>query len=418
MFKHGFPPEWSTFKKLIWLKGAGIIGGISAVWKTVTGTLIHITDALASPMQKCEVTLEPIQAGSGDPSPTNVRPITGWTGCEAFNDPAHGGFINWNQKSKNRLASYTQNGMTAVYADGCYSLSGKATGSYSQIIQPLWIKSSHVFVQRVKIIANPDNVSFEIGSLNGKLPNLTPSDLETYTVVIAASGNVSMGFQRMPIGTVTDGIVFSYQIFDLTEMFGAGNEPTKAEFDALFPKDYYPYNAGKETTVSAVNGDPYQHLSVTFPDSVGTVYGGTYDFVSGDGDNDRIEFVYDGTEDWGKNGGYGYYVDVAQYQTLLSDDAPISNYCVGYTPGSGSGLDTWTLRLNTSKASLLVKPDTSVYDTTDKWKAYLDGHPLQVVFKRNESIPFTSTPQQVSTNAGENNVWGDGNIEMTYKAQG
>ena len=82
MFKHGFPPEWSTLKKLIWLVGSGIAGAASGIWKTVTGALIHITDALSSPMQKCEVSLEPIQSGSGDPSPTNVRPITGWTGCE------------------------------------------------------------------------------------------------------------------------------------------------------------------------------------------------------------------------------------------------------------------------------------------------------------------------------------------------
>ena len=84
MFEHGFPPYWSTIKKLIWLVGTGIVGGVTEIWKTVTGTLIHITDALASPMQKCEVTLEPIQSGSGDPSPTNVRPITGWTGCEVW----------------------------------------------------------------------------------------------------------------------------------------------------------------------------------------------------------------------------------------------------------------------------------------------------------------------------------------------
>ena len=33
---------------------------------------------------------------------------------------------------------------------------------------------------------------------------------------------------------------------DLTQMFGAGNEPsTPEEFEALFPKDYYPYNAGE-----------------------------------------------------------------------------------------------------------------------------------------------------------------------------
>lgn len=34
-------------------------------------------------------------------------------------------------------------------------------------------------------------------------------------------------------------------VFDLTKMFGAGNEPsTPEEFEALFPKDYYPYNEG------------------------------------------------------------------------------------------------------------------------------------------------------------------------------
>lgn len=35
-------------------------------------------------------------------------------------------------------------------------------------------------------------------------------------------------------------------IFDLTKMFGAGNEPsTPEEFEAMFPADYYPYNAGE-----------------------------------------------------------------------------------------------------------------------------------------------------------------------------
>ena len=32
------------------------------------------------------------------------------------------------------------------------------------------------------------------------------------------------------------------QVFDLTAMFGAGNEPSVAEFCAMYGKDYYPYN--------------------------------------------------------------------------------------------------------------------------------------------------------------------------------
>lgn len=35
-------------------------------------------------------------------------------------------------------------------------------------------------------------------------------------------------------------------VFDLTQMFGSGNEPsTPEEFEAMFPADYYPYNAGE-----------------------------------------------------------------------------------------------------------------------------------------------------------------------------
>lgn len=42
-------------------------------------------------------------------------------------------------------------------------------------------------------------------------------------------------------------------VFDLTQMFGAGNEPsTVEEFEAMFPADYYPYNAG-ELMSSPVN---------------------------------------------------------------------------------------------------------------------------------------------------------------------
>ena len=69
MFEHGFPPEWSTIKKLIWLKGSGIVGAAGEVWKTVSGAIVYITDALASPLQKLEVT---------------IASTTGVTGCNIW----------------------------------------------------------------------------------------------------------------------------------------------------------------------------------------------------------------------------------------------------------------------------------------------------------------------------------------------
>lgn len=46
-------------------------------------------------------------------------------------------------------------------------------------------------------------------------------------------------------GYTCNNLVFTPQLFDLTAMFGAGNEPTTvAEFTALYPEKYYPYDAG------------------------------------------------------------------------------------------------------------------------------------------------------------------------------
>lgn len=63
-------------------------GGGKGVLKTVTGALLHVVDALAKPAKNFVVTLEPIQSGSGDPSPENIRPITGYTGANVYQSGA------------------------------------------------------------------------------------------------------------------------------------------------------------------------------------------------------------------------------------------------------------------------------------------------------------------------------------------
>ena len=60
------PPE-PVFRDEYWLYE--LSGGGEWSWKTVSGSMIHITDAVFSPMQKCEVTLEPIQDLHGQDAP-------------------------------------------------------------------------------------------------------------------------------------------------------------------------------------------------------------------------------------------------------------------------------------------------------------------------------------------------------------
>ena len=38
------------------------------------------TTNVSAPLKECKIHFEPVQEGEGDPSPENVRPITGWTG--------------------------------------------------------------------------------------------------------------------------------------------------------------------------------------------------------------------------------------------------------------------------------------------------------------------------------------------------
>ena len=103
------------------------------------------------------------------------------------------------------------------------------------------------------------------------------------------------------------------QLFDLTTMFGAGNEPaTIAEFEARFPESYYPYDAG---SLLSVNVEGIESAGVTreipaatyFPDgmrSAGSVYDeltsnqaitriGSRAYQSGDESNTSV--ITDGT---------------------------------------------------------------------------------------------------------------------------
>lgn len=55
---------------------------------TASGAIVSFEDgADGMPLKSLTVNIEPVQSGSGDPSPENVRPITGWTGCTIVNSP-------------------------------------------------------------------------------------------------------------------------------------------------------------------------------------------------------------------------------------------------------------------------------------------------------------------------------------------
>lgn len=87
---------------------------------------------------------------------------------------------------------------------------------------------------------------------------------------------------RVPDGTVLDSTFSNIQIFDLTEMFGAGNEPTSVlEFNRLFPKPYYAYDTGsllscKSSGYKVVGYNQFDEANAVLGQSVSTLTGTTY----------------------------------------------------------------------------------------------------------------------------------------------
>lgn len=54
-------------------------------YSTASGNVVAF-DGDGSLLRGLTVGIEPVQPGSGDPSPDNVRPISGWTGCNGGHD--------------------------------------------------------------------------------------------------------------------------------------------------------------------------------------------------------------------------------------------------------------------------------------------------------------------------------------------
>lgn len=81
----------------------------------------------------------------------------------------------------------------------------------------------------------------------------TPSDGSYHLVRgVVLNGNDSNQnyYYRMEISSGTM-IIKDAMAIDLTRIFGAGNEPTVAEYEAIFPLPYYDYNPGELVNVAA-----------------------------------------------------------------------------------------------------------------------------------------------------------------------
>ena len=144
------------------------------------------------------------------------------------------------------------NGATVTAdSDGTITINGTTTASYINFreVTPEQNKIGK-YAFKLLILNNPDSIEMGFGFLNRS--KSTPKITRGSSAVIynQTQSEISLGkatgISGFTVGTVFANVKIKIQIFDLTQMFGAGNEPTTVEeFEKIFPADYYPYNAGE-----------------------------------------------------------------------------------------------------------------------------------------------------------------------------
>ena len=153
--------------------------------------------------------------------------------------------IVWNQ-----LFNYqnikTQTNLGVTYTnndDGTYTANGTSTG-VSYISKDIKFIEGHKYYMRSLTTIGSEATYKACITGNNIFNRMTDVGYgEIDTASITAIGYFVPLY--VPKGTTVENLKIIPQIYDLTKMFGAGNEPsTPEEFEALFPEDYYPYNEG------------------------------------------------------------------------------------------------------------------------------------------------------------------------------
>ena len=331
-------------------------GAKTTIYETASGSIASFSDGADDmPLKSAVVSIEPIQEGTGDPSPDNVRLISGRTGLSVARSGK-----NLLDKSKIVQGSFANPTNTAnVHIDDYLPIKGGETYVwYTPILQ---INGRYVAVYD----SNHEKIGTNI--------NIYGAGEKTFTTPENAAYFKAMWYRN-----------------------GSDIVPDEAAYDQIelgsTATDYEPYK-----------GNAY---SVDWETEAGTVYSATLDLVSGKLVVDSAFVVYDGSSD--ESWSWTTATNRASIRVPLASApegrTPVLNCNIGkYLP---SGNAVGGIFISTTK-DLWYYPPTSVTDLAS-YRSWLSENNLQVVYALAEPVVYQLTPQEIRTLLGENNIWSDG----------
>lgn len=348
------------------------IGGAVTNPQTKSGAVVSIDSDGGDKATSLIANIEAIQAGSGDPSPTNVRAITGWTESKVFDT------------GKNIVDESTAIGFNAaVTVDGGYiSVTKNGSSNYPAAHIDAYLRAGVTYTVSATCVQATAQARLAIR-------DIAPSTIAVISVAYSADG------QRKSV-TYTPTKSGAYRIA-LFSSFGAADSNTAIFTDVQceigsVATTYEPYTG---TTTTTVLGR--------------TVYGGTVDVVAG---VLTVTWVAAriGALAWGYNssGNYFYTSSVSKATgafNILSD--------IYATAAIDDVTRMGDYHIKGSSANNNVFVTDSRYTTAADFKTANDQRYIYVEVATPQT--YNLTTQEVELLAGQNNVWADtGDISITY----
>ena len=134
---------------------------------------------------------------------------------------------------------HTNNGVVFTSNDGVVTANG--TASRSRALYYI-VNVGNAILGHKYLLAGGVNNSCYIDGYIGATEHFGYDRGSGYIFTANASGKIQVSLNVVKDYTATN-VMFKPQLFDLTEMYGAGNEPTTlVEFRQKYPNDLYPYS--------------------------------------------------------------------------------------------------------------------------------------------------------------------------------
>lgn len=378
----------------------------------------HIVDMLCPPLEETgnpvvfypvadyplgvTASWEPVQEGSGDPSPDNIRPIKGRDSVKV--ERCGGNVIEFLRTNDSH-----ESVKIAVDAEKNITLNGALTRGANIIIGMCrlhWVagKTYTMYVKKVggsASLGSGDGITFAY--------SLFTQDYNRYFRGDTRSTNLNAYIASDAALAETE-LVFMLQCWRANTVFNNFKFQIEVVPGTTAPTTYAPYTG--------------QTATITLPR---TIYGGTVDAVTGDAKSEYLKYTVNGTEEFVFNdradGTQYFSATILQIPNVNDIEESIkTELCSHYPIANPYMVKTACAWLLNKKVNYLRISDPR-FSTVEEFKSYLAaqyaaGTPVQVCYKLASPVPITATgAQPIPALSGVNTLMTDADsVTVTGRA--